>query len=473
MGTFLNPGSFSFNLRSVDMSDFLLPRRHRVDRPASGQAPISYEVGENNKAWLHEQSQIHEIARRKLEQIRECVRRGKCARRLRRSYLKSEKVVLSYAIRVLGADPSRAAAYRLAQSVDPFLPSISTVKWRPQPKKESGHRIICSLPPNLKVVHKMVKDILNAQTEFSPQIHCARSYGVGERSGRDTAAREIARLFQNGFVNVAEFDARGCFASVNPAALFQLKLPRGVIENGLIIDNLIMERDSTYIDTENMLFSHMVADGRVSGPTGLMQGSPASSIIFAILVNDVLSDFTLPEHTQIVVCFDSFVVAAKNDADFRVVAHNLADKLRQCPFGPLALSKPNFLDREGLDFMGYNLAPDGNTIGLSSYARDRIEAKLTALEPAALRGDRVAVLEMLKVLLEHRNGYPAITDHVAEEFVYTENIHEIILTLGSNLLHEVLLALTESGIGAEKQLAQRLVLKSGTQSFPNKHKVKL
>lgn len=128
----------------------------------------------------------------------------------------------------------------------------------------------------------MIKDLVSAQMPELPFIH-----NIGGAYNRDTLAATIVAMLNNGILRVRTYDLRDCFQNVNPQVFFNLPIPRKATENALIIDNLKMEpkafasdhfTGSPYGDF-NQCNIHDISN--TNGPTGLIQGSPASNIILA------------------------------------------------------------------------------------------------------------------------------------------------------------------------------------------------
>ena len=314
---------------------------------------------------------------------------------LMRDYLRSPQARLVAASRTLGGYANPQDVKRLQDRINPWSESYSPIYWYRMPKKNGSSRPICILPPDLKAVHIMVKEVLKQTICTGGTI-----YGVGEAS-RDELARDLKHLQNAGYCHLAKSDVIDCFQSVNPEALYSLPLPKEVIRRALDTRNPDFHQINYPGVSHASRVSLLSAGGsyhnqhNAGGPTGLMQGSPASNVIFALLGPQLPSN----EVGHSMVCFDNIVIAARSADGCRAMAITLAELFERCSAGPLALCDFEFADRSALDFLGYHFDPDRGDIGIAETSRARFEARLEAVEIAdletvwAMRGSYLEQIE--------------------------------------------------------------------------------
>jgi hypothetical protein len=120
-------------------------------------------------------------------------------------------------------------------------------------------------------------------------------------------------------------------------------------------------------------YHYRTIHGGKSGPTGLMQGSPASNAILA----NLFKDMPLPDPELVFLGFycDDIVILAKRCEDLDRVEQELAGYLGQAWLGPLTAHRKRTSYSTSFDFLGYEFScADGGykavgeawTIGLSA-----------------------------------------------------------------------------------------------------------
>jgi len=212
-----------------------------------------------------------------------------------------------------------------AKSLDPRTPFPEPVNWWPEPKARGGYRIVCDLPRPLKATHYMIADALYAQMEIPPFIFDLRG------RGRNKAVLGLFEKLNAGFNSYRVFDVKDCFQNVNPEVIHKLPLPRRIIENALIIENLSLQRVAKQNATEpgDILSDTPAIESIESGPAGLMQGSPASNVILAWLLREAPCPDS--EDWLLFVYADDLIVVARQDGIFeppRVYRRVFRSKLR-------------------------------------------------------------------------------------------------------------------------------------------------
>lgn len=303
----------------------------------------------------------------------------------------------------------------------------SSIRWYPKTKTDGSSRPICILPPALKAVHYLIREVISRQTTPNGTL-----YGIPGAS-RDDLARQLKRLQNSGYVYLAKTDVIDCYQSINPDALYSLPLPQEVTRRALDTRSLCFSvthhPDNASQAKQDFGSSGSIyeIDHNVSGPKGLMQGSPASGVVLAHLLVG-LSDSA---DEKVMICFDNIVIAARTPAGTRAMADTLAAHLERCPAGPLAMCEPEYADSRPLDFLGYRFDPNREDIGIAEDALSRLEerpgiaeqmhmerlhALLEAYEHAAADPTQITPASPLldappasiwRVLRDWRAGFPA------------------------------------------------------------------
>ncbi|GGB31509.1 reverse transcriptase domain-containing protein [Allosediminivita pacifica] len=358
--------------------------------------PVATPISE--RQWLSEQGRAHGVFTGKKARIAEVAATGK-TKRIRaavRDFLRDDQVKLSAALRTLGERPDRAVAMQLRDHVNAWAKSYAPIGWEPSLKSDGRVRPICKrIPPELKAVQYMLAAVVEAQ--FAPS---APVYGVPNHS-REDAAYALKALQNQGFTHLAKTDIRDCYQNVSPDALYQLPLPKEVIKHALDTRNLTFEELGGQQDPRGFhgsFFSQgsMTTQDIASGPRGLMQGSPASGIILAWMLNDI------PAGTDQVVmlCFDNIVVSATDYAGSREMVNTLFAHFGRHPAGPFALCDVFFADNQPLEFLGYLFDPARDDIGIGEKGRFNLEGRLN-------EADKIDMVELHRTMIAHRERVTA------------------------------------------------------------------
>ena len=381
-----------------------------------------------------------------LDRLRRAARNGRWAtvRRLVLGYLNSETARLTAACRASPSKATDAAVRELAANVDPFNRTAEQVAWRRKQKRSSsGFRYVCDLPPNLKANHYLIKDVLEAV--FNAPDHVFDVLG----RGRDVAARAVKDALEAGYNRCFLGDVRDCYQHVSADALVaSLPLPRCVIENSLDIRNLTLAQSCATGFTGS---SYEGRGTRANGPRGLMQGSPASSIVLAMLFSSLAPQIE-PHDCTVINVSDNFFVAAKNDATLEAIIALLREYLHEHRAGPFELKTNSRTVEVGEDFefMGYRFERSGDHVTID-IGQDRLgefeEALEEALELDLARYDPRAS-EATSVIMEFFGGYRAINNwELKREGLLLEALDHVFYG-GVEELFDHLMATTRRDAGA-------------------------
>jgi hypothetical protein len=344
--------------------------KHYKNRSEAVQ-PVAKSWGQSE--WNLERERSHRAFMRLASGIAIASQNGKSANREVRDFLGDPKVRLSAALRAIGGQPEPAEAFGLRNRINLWESSDSSVTWYPKKKANGGYRPICILPPVLKAAHFILATVISSLLPDTNTL-----YGIPRRGVAD-ALRELKAHQNAGFDHLAKADIVNCFQSVAPDALYQLPLPMEVIRQTLDYRNLTFTmRNRQYASQAFGCTTPLVygLSHKASGPTGLLQGSPASNIILAWLLKDVPTS----DDAKVMLCFDNIVVAARSPAGSRQMMETLTAYLRQSPAGPLALCEPTFADKQPMEFLGGLFDPARRDIGIAHDTLSRIERRLGEAE---------------------------------------------------------------------------------------------
>lgn len=370
--------------------------------------PVKPVATQDDSRWPHDKGKAHENFTQSKGRLATLFATNQRTLPDVRSFLYDRQVRLSAALRALGGDPTRQQAYDLRDQVNAWAEAYSPVAWYPKPKRNGGSRLISVLPPDLKAVHYMIAAIIDAHMPFAPSL-----YGIPGAS-RDDAARALKTLQSSGFHHLAKADIRDCFPSINPDALYQLPLPKEVIRQTLDYRTMTFTRASD--DGSKGAFADcrhsrgVSYDNRnPSGPQGLLQGSPASSIILAWLLGGIPHG---DDDVVVLLCFDNIAVAGRTAESVRVMIDTLAVFFSQCPAGPLELRDCEYYSGEGepLDFLGYSFDPAEVAPVVCPRSLDKLEKALCEAEEEYQSQRLIFPTGIWHVLRDARSGFSAAAD---------------------------------------------------------------
>ncbi|SEM53700.1 Reverse transcriptase (RNA-dependent DNA polymerase) [Gemmobacter aquatilis] len=372
------------------------PERHPVQRGAKSAAA---------KQWKRDVGIAHAARTMLANGLREKQACGKRVQPYIRQYLAAAAARFCGALAALRGEADRQAAEALAATVNPWREGYRPIRWHKHAKKTGGYRPICALPPDLKALHYVIAGALKAA--FVPNDHI---YGVTGR-GRDEAARRLKEAQKAGLTYLAKLDIVDCFQSINPDSLYQLPLPKEVIRRALDTRNMTFEEwEPQKGTTDNQRLSGIpMLSHSESGPRGLLQGSPASNLILAWLLNDM----PMPEGALVLICTDNLAVAAKDPTTRQTVIESLVAYFqRDCPAGPLNLCPAVYAGpgTEPLDFLSYEFDPDHAGIGIAASALSKLEGRLVDLEDDETLDDLTFALATWQALRSFRSGFSAAAD---------------------------------------------------------------
>lgn len=359
------------NRQGFGQAQDLQPVAMNPSPPAAQRAVKSW----TSEGWDREKERAHRAFKRQTESIAAANADGKRVNGVVREFLFEPKVRLSAALRSLGGQPNHAQAFDLRNSVNLWSDQQQPIVWYPKAKRSGGFRPICILPPALKAAHYMIAAAISAQLPPTDTLYGIRGRGVAD------AVLELKRLQNAGFVYFGKSDIVNCFQNIDPNALYRLPLPQEVIRHTLDHRNLKFTGGTGQFASQAVTgYSPILRYQlhKASGPTGLLQGSPASSAILAWLLKDIPTSMD----ARVVLCFDNIMVAARTAAGCKGMMETLTAYFRHCPAGPLAMCEVEYADNQPIEFLGALLDPDRTDIGIAHGTLSRIEKRLGEAEEA-------------------------------------------------------------------------------------------
>lgn len=325
--------------------------------------------------WNRARERAHRSFHGHAESIAVAFTNGNSTNQLVRKFLRDPQVRMSAALRAIGGEPEQADAFGLRNRVNLWKSHDTPVFWYPKPKPNGDFRPICILPSALSAAHLMLAKVVAAQLPNTSTL-----FGVPRRGVAD-ALREVKSLQSNGFVYLAKTDIVNCFQSINPEALYQLPLPQEVTKQTLDYRSLsFIGGVGQHASQASGCGPSLVygASHSASGPQGLLQGSPASSIILAWLLQNIPTS----DDARVFLCFDNIIVAARTPERTREMIETLSAYAETSPAGPLALCAAQFADNEPMEFLGGLLDPTRRDIGIAEKTFSRIIRRLCEEEEA-------------------------------------------------------------------------------------------
>lgn len=229
------------------------------------------------------------------------------------------------------------------------------VEWFHKRKASGGTRKVCDLPIGTKLFHVLAKDVLTAT--HNPGRHIGDWPGRGRDWLVQRLAEQLAKS-HNQFVVVT--DIRSCFASINPDVTYQLRhLPERFVR--IVLDSRsqrFIRKPEGCIDRPITVLC--ISDGEAI-PRGLLEGSPASNAILAILLNDLADQFE--EGVSVFIYCDNIVLVAPDEEMAVRAGSTLRRYCSSGRLGCLSLHQDGPFIRpvtSSFDFLGYSFRARGD-----------------------------------------------------------------------------------------------------------------
>lgn len=250
-----------------------------------------------------------------------------------------------------------ASEHRVARTLGRFRPP--PVKFFHKKRSTQGYRKLCHFSEVALMWQRMGADLVHAQHKPGPHIGDWR--GRGQHWQIDGIARSIKTPYQHAVVA----DIKRCFESVNFDEIYNLPhLSEAFIRK--VLDH----REMTFIQHDVSAKPLSVHEGATyyfeRAPTGLMEGSPASNVIFSVLMDDLPSRFN--RHIQVFVYCDNIILLAPDEKQAMQAQNILVRYLAEHRAGPFECRSEVQSVNRPFDHLGYQIVRrhDGRvSVGLS------------------------------------------------------------------------------------------------------------
>lgn len=354
---------------------------------------------------------LHRQRAAQIVKIANAAREGdvRAARRYTRSFFSGKNCKASHLILSGHQTGSIEDLLSYSQGWDVSAPYSEPVLIKRKKGSSSGHRQICTLPSRLKASHKMIASVIQAQTPNNDAFFHKKG------GGRDRCVQKALNLLLAGFRYVSHIDINNCHPSVNLDILSFLPAQEKYLRNTLRPENLKFkmkpEREKTEaIRACKTLYSYQDVC-HSDGPTGLMQGSPASAAILSWILQDIPLPDALDGH--VLVYADDILILASTIGKRREIERAVIQYLQGHPAGPFEMATKPYRLNHPFDFLGYEFSFIGSLrhpiTDISQQNLNKLERKLgKALQEDARCGNTEPVIALAKldqVLKGHSNAH--------------------------------------------------------------------
>lgn len=313
-------------------------------------------------------------ARERITHARDSGSRRELAAALR-SYTRNAAVKFDIAYSALGPTFDAERAERLVSEMDLFQPDTSPIYYWRTPKRSGGFREICRMTLTGSLRQKILKSAIEASFSPGPHLFLIR------RRGRILEAHLILEALNAGYQFGVIADIRSAFRAVNTLeALRNTQLPSTVIRNNLYYENRHFIHDPSKEGTHTQQL-HGDISGHLEGPRGLIQGAASSSIIFALLLNDL--PHALLGDVQLFVYGDDILLVARRQEECAAAVATLERYMTAHPSGPFQLNFSPACAALGFERVGHGYHWDRQTqrieVTPDSRGMDSLRTRLSTL----------------------------------------------------------------------------------------------
>ncbi|MDR6873551.1 hypothetical protein J2Y55_004578 [Bosea sp. BE125] len=285
-----------------------------------------------------------QLARRKIEEARANGRR-KALRDSVRSYFRNPAVKYEAAYRKLGVDACEEVIEAAVAGLNLFEADTSRISYWRIPKRSGGHRSICRLSPHSRMRQVILKEALERSSQLGSHIYLAK------KRGRDREALAICSALASGFTFGYQADVRDAFGNTNiQQACRNTAVPASVLQNNLQFADWQFdhraEREDAYQDN-----GHHIPSSSSGGPRGLIQGAASSSMVFALLLNDL--PLNSQGNVRLFIYGDNLLLLTRSREERAAARACLEHYMLVHPAGPFRLTNEDVELHRGFDRMGY------------------------------------------------------------------------------------------------------------------------
>lgn len=342
---------------------------------------------------------------------------------IERNYLDFGPARILAAFRVLPAKATRRQVLALAREMQPVARQTRRNNWHLRPKNGGGFRKICSLSPHLKAVHYLIADLLQRFCCFPDFNFSTPSTGLHKAMWR------VQEALEGGYTHCYVGDVRSCFDSVRAENLYSL-LP---LTEELVRYNLQPELLRFRYVRRHQGVPNSAGHSNSDEPSGLLQGSPASNMILAVMFDRMVE---IVEHRDAVVCLyaDNVFLAARSADELEATIVALRSYLGNHPGGSFDL-RDDWRPEPGqpFEFLGYEVSPleCGRAIILpTEKSFDKVVDKMERAYRVDVRRNDGHPIELADVYWGARGGYGAVAPEFLDWLdVYAGPMVEDVLTI--------------------------------------------
>lgn len=343
-----------------------------------------------------------ERARQKIRSAR-VMGHGNTLKGALRSYVRNIAVKYEAAYRAIGKDADAAVIERAVARLNMFAADDSRIFYWRVPKRIEGFRVVYRLTLNGRMRQVILKDAI--ECSFQPGAHLF----LIKTRGRDREARLIQDALLLGYRFGVRADICDAFPSANVLqALDKTPLPRSVIRNNLVYGNRQFIHDWRK-EAAGYIYPHFHHEPLAEG---LIQGAASSSVIFAVLLNDLPEAFHLD--VRVFVYGDDILVLARSEEE-RAAARAILERYTLThPAGPFRIEASDVDAHTGFDRVGYGyrrsivterieIVPDTRRMRVLENRLQRLAELNVRHSWPPIRGGAVALRNL-------ERGFPAISD---------------------------------------------------------------
>jgi hypothetical protein len=287
-------------------------------------------------------------ARHELDRIVKAAAAGKHdkAKNLQRRYLRSYAAMFVAAEEInkrrkRGRPLTLGQLLELAERLSAWHGTSEAIRVTARPKRNSEFRYTCAFGTENRTLQVLVRTALEAGASYDDA-----QFSVKGRGGPVAATQAINDAIATGLYKFAiKFDVRNCYPSLTAVGITShLPVPRRVANAVVMVGN------------NNMTISYPDdTGGRVSaltgGPTGIWQGSLASSAIAHMVLKELLRH--VPATAFKAMWVDDLIVLARNRAEAIAIRNALHAAALRLPTGPLRLTDGSVRRLcDGIEFLG-------------------------------------------------------------------------------------------------------------------------
>jgi hypothetical protein len=251
------------------------------------------------------------------------------------------------------------AVFRIAQTTDVLAPCPDAIRWWPQPKRTGGFRAICSLPLQPSLGQRIARDLIMAQFTPTERVYDWR------RRGPHRYITSLGEALRTHGPHVMCMDIRSCYASVDIDAVYGLdlippELVRSTIDHRQLRFHRVQERDE---GNDAIVVPTLMHVGDPTGPSGLLQGGPASSSLVAALLHGATESVATGIHCQSY--SDNFANVGPTEEAVIEAARDLARYVTGLHSGRLDFRQELWDVRDGFEHLGFRFQQRAGEIAVT------------------------------------------------------------------------------------------------------------